>query len=111
MEKERKDNKELTHVLTTKYDILKKKLECPVCQTGTFGFYSDKMVNIFIQRSTLYISLVGPQMHVFQVIHMFLEQLERISLKKQRSSIKYKKMKSKLKFQSSMMKPSSRQSK
>jgi hypothetical protein len=32
-------------VLTTKFDILEKS-ECPVCQIGTSGFYSAKIVNI-----------------------------------------------------------------
>jgi hypothetical protein len=64
MEKGRRNIKDSTHVLTTKFDIVR-KLECPVSQTGTSGFYSYKMVNIFIWRSTLYISQVGSYKHVF----------------------------------------------
>jgi hypothetical protein len=45
MKKGRKNIKESIHVLTTKFNILEKS-ECHVCQTGTFGFYSDKKVNI-----------------------------------------------------------------
>jgi hypothetical protein len=45
MEKERKDIKEPTHVLMTRFDILGKP-ECPMCQTETSSFYSAKMVNI-----------------------------------------------------------------
>jgi hypothetical protein len=73
MKKGRRDIKESTHVLTTEFDILE-KTECHVCQNGTSGFYSAKMVNIFKWRSTLYISQVGPCSHVFEVMHMFLEQ-------------------------------------
>jgi hypothetical protein len=45
-----------------------------VCQTGTFGFYSAKMINIFKWRQTLYISHVGLCGHVFLVMHMFFGQ-------------------------------------
>jgi hypothetical protein len=71
--KGRKDIKEPSHVLTTKFDILE-KLQCPVCQTGTSDFYHDKMVNISKWRPTLYILQVIPCSHVFQVMHMFLKQ-------------------------------------
>jgi hypothetical protein len=64
MEKERRNTKEPTHVLTTNFDILGKP-ECPVCQTRTSGFYSAKMVNISNWRPTLYISQVGLCRHVF----------------------------------------------
>jgi hypothetical protein len=77
-------------VLTTKFDILKKP-ECPVCQTETFSFYSDKKVNISKWRPTLYISQVGPCRHVFQVMHVFLRQFGWISLKKQKSASNNKK--------------------
>jgi hypothetical protein len=60
-------------VLTTKFDILGKS-ECLVSQTGTSDFYSYKMVNNFKWMPNLYISQVGPYMHVFQVMHMFLRQ-------------------------------------
>jgi hypothetical protein len=60
-------------MLTIKFYILKKS-ECPVCQSETYGFYSAKMVNISKWRATLYILQVGPCMHVFQVMHMFLGQ-------------------------------------
>jgi hypothetical protein len=73
MEKGRKDNKGPTHVLVTKFGILRKP-ECLVCQTGTSYFYSAKMVNISKWRTTLYISQVRPCRHVFQVMHMFLGQ-------------------------------------
>jgi hypothetical protein len=55
MNKGRRDIKEPTHVLTIKFDILE-KLNCHVCQTGTFSFYSDKMTNIPKWMSTLQIS-------------------------------------------------------
>jgi hypothetical protein len=74
MKKERKDIKEPTHVLTTKFGIMKKP-ECPVCQTGTFDFYSDNMVNISKWRSTLYILQVGPCRHVFRLCTCFLGNL------------------------------------
>jgi hypothetical protein len=45
MKKGRKDIKEPTHVLMVKFHILEKS-ECLVCQTGTYDFYSVKMVNI-----------------------------------------------------------------
>jgi hypothetical protein len=45
MKKGRRDIKETTHVLTTKFDILKKS-ECHVCQIGTSDFYSYEMANI-----------------------------------------------------------------
>jgi hypothetical protein len=64
MEKGGKTFKESIHVLTTKIGILGKP-ECPFCQTETFGFYSDKMVNISKWRPTLYILQVGPCLHVF----------------------------------------------
>jgi hypothetical protein len=73
MEKERRNIKEPTHVLMTNFDILE-KLKCPICQTKTSGFYSCKMINIFKWRSTLYISQVGLSKHIFQVMHVFLEQ-------------------------------------
>jgi hypothetical protein len=73
MEKVRRNIKEPTHVLTTNFDAMG-KLECPVCQTGTFGFYSAKMINIFKWRQTLYISQVGLCGHVFLVMHMFFGQ-------------------------------------
>jgi hypothetical protein len=85
MKKRRKNIKELIHVLTTKFDILRKS-ECPICQTKTSDFYSNKKVNISIWRLTLYISQVGPCRYVCQVMHMFLEQFNWISLKKQRSA-------------------------
>jgi hypothetical protein len=46
MKKGRKDIEETTHVLMTKFDILK-KLECSVYQTEIFGFYSYEMINIY----------------------------------------------------------------
>jgi hypothetical protein len=70
-EKGKGNIKELIHVLTTKIDIIE-KLEYPICQTGTSGFYSYKMVNISKWRLTLYISQVGPCKHVFQIMHKFL---------------------------------------
>jgi hypothetical protein len=73
MEKGRRNIKEPTHVLTTKFDILEKP-ECPVSQTTTSDFFSYKMVNISKWRPTLYISQVRPCMHVFQVMHVFLRQ-------------------------------------
>jgi hypothetical protein len=72
-------------VLTTKFDIMGKS-ECPVCQTGTSGFYSVKMVNISKWSPTLYISQVEPCRHAFQVMHMFLRKFGWISLTKQRSA-------------------------
>jgi hypothetical protein len=83
MEKRKKDIKEPIHVLMIKFDILEKS-ECHVCQTGTSGLYSDNMVNISKWSPTLYISQVGPYIHVFQVMHMFLGQFGWISLNKQR---------------------------
>jgi hypothetical protein len=56
-------------MLTIKFYILK-KLECPVWQIITYGFYSAKMVNISKWMPTVYILEVGPCMHVFQVMHM-----------------------------------------
>jgi hypothetical protein len=47
MKEGRKDIKELTHFLTTEFDILE-KLECLVCQTGISGFFSTKMEDNFI---------------------------------------------------------------
>jgi hypothetical protein len=73
MEKGRKDIKEPTYMLMTKFDILEKS-KCLVSQTGTSNFCSDKIVNIFKWRSTLYISRVRPCRPVFQVMHMFLGQ-------------------------------------
>jgi hypothetical protein len=71
MKEGRKDIKELTHFLTTEFDI-SEKLECLVCQTGTSGFFSTKMVNNSKWRTTLYISQVGLYKHVFQVMRMFV---------------------------------------
>jgi hypothetical protein len=53
MKKKRGDIKEPTHVLTIKFDILRKS-ECHICQTVTFSFYSDKKVN-FLNEGQLYI--------------------------------------------------------
>jgi hypothetical protein len=75
MGKGRKDIKEPTHVLMTKFYSLGKS-ECAICQTGTSSFYSDKMVSISKWRPTLYISQVGPCRHVFQAMHMFLGQFD-----------------------------------
>jgi hypothetical protein len=80
-------------MLTIKFDIMK-KLECLVCQIGISSFYNAKMVNISKWRPTLYVSQVGPCMHVFQVMHMFLGQFGWISLNKQRSSSNNMKMNS-----------------
>jgi hypothetical protein len=60
-------------VLVTKFNILG-KLEYPISKTGTFDFYSYGMVNIFKCMTTLYISQVRSYTHVFQVVHVFLEQ-------------------------------------
>jgi hypothetical protein len=72
MKKGRRNIKESIHVLTIKFNILG-KLECPVRQTETTGFYNDKMVNISKWRPNLYISQVGPYKHTFEVMHMFLK--------------------------------------
>jgi hypothetical protein len=74
MTKGRGDIKEPAHVLTIKFNILG-KLESPVYQTRTSGFYSDKKVNIYKWRSTLYISQVGPCRHVFRLCTCFLDNL------------------------------------
>jgi hypothetical protein len=68
MEKERRNFKVTTHVLTTKYDILG-KLECPICQIRTSSFCSDKMVNIYEWMPSLYIS------HVFRLCMCFSNNL------------------------------------
>jgi hypothetical protein len=93
MEKGRRNIKEPTHVLMTKFDILKKS-ECPISQTWTSDFYSYEMVNISKWRQNLYISQVRPYRHVFQVMNVFLEQFGWISLKKKRSSSNNKNMNS-----------------
>jgi hypothetical protein len=94
----------------TKFDILEKP-ECLVYQTGTSGFCSYEIVwYIFKQRSTLYISQVGPYMHVFHVMHVFLEQFGWISLNKQRSASNNTNMNSNWRFEASMVKASSRRS-
>jgi hypothetical protein len=101
-------------------------------KTGLSGFVSfrtrsQKRLNMKIWRSksvwsmkkgrrdinepTLYISQVGPCRHIFQVMHVFLEQFCWISLKEQRSASNYKKMNPNWRFEASMMKPSSRRSK
>jgi hypothetical protein len=61
-------------MLTTKFDIIEKS-EYPVFQTETSGFYSYKMINIFKLRSTLYISQVGPYMHVYRLCTCFSDNL------------------------------------
>jgi hypothetical protein len=58
----------------TKFDILKKS-ECLIFQTGSSIFYSYEMINISKWRSALCILQVGPYMHIFQVIHVFLRYL------------------------------------
>jgi hypothetical protein len=83
MEKGKKDIKEPTHVLTTKFDILKKS-ERPVCPTRTSDFYNDKTLNIFKWISSLYISQVRPCRHVLgyacisQIIWLNFTQTKKI---------------------------------
>jgi hypothetical protein len=110
IEKDRRNIKEPTHVLTTNFNILGKP-ECRICQTKTSRFYSYEMVNISKWRPTLYISQVEPCRHVFQVMHMFLRQFSWISLKKQRSASNYQNMNSNSIFEASMMNPLLRWSK
>jgi hypothetical protein len=73
MKKGRGNINEPTHMLPIKFGILG-KLECPVYQTGTNGFYNDKKVNISKWRLTLYISQLRLCKHVFQVMKVFLRQ-------------------------------------
>jgi hypothetical protein len=54
MEKERKDNKELTHVLTTKYDILKKNWSVLFAKLEHSVFIVIRW-SIFLYRDQLYI--------------------------------------------------------
>jgi hypothetical protein len=72
--KERRNIKEPTHVLTTKFDIMR-KLEGLVSQIRTSGFYSYGMANISRWRSTLYISKVGLCRHVFRLCTCFSDNL------------------------------------
>jgi hypothetical protein len=107
MKKRRRNIKEPTHVLTAQFDIPGIP-DCPIFQIETSSFYSYEMVNISKSMLTLYISQVGPYIHVFQVMHVFLGQFGWISLKKQRSVSNDKNMNSNWRFQAYMMKLSSR---
>jgi hypothetical protein len=64
-------------VLMTKFDILgNRSVLCPDA-----GLYSDKMINISKWRPKLYISQVGPYMHVFRLCICFSDNLVEFHLR------------------------------